>query len=459
MKKILEPSRELEVLASCDVLVVGGGPAGMAAALGAARDGANTIILERFGCLGGVLTTVGCEGYAWYRHEGTIEAGGIGRELEEKAIRGNAARAEPQSNSHAIDAEAFKYVADQLMEESGVRSIFHCWAVGVIKDSNRIKGVITESKSGRKVILANSVVDCSADGDIAYFSGCEMETRPKNEMLGLTVMLNCVGVDVAKFQEYIDEVKPTYGDWGTGFSDWSNKSGGIATSRKEDNMFSPYLEEPFKRAKEDGLIPQDAKVCGTYSTFSEHGEATQLNLVTIRGLDCTSVEDLTKGEVEGRKNCMHAITALRAYVPGFENAKLRNFGMTVGTRDSRKIIGVETIDGSYVTGEGRTENSVGIFPEFLDGYGLVVLPTTGRYFQIPYGILVPKDVDNLWVAGRAVAGDKAAHSSTRNMMCCAATGQAAGVAASIGSRLNVASNNVPINQLQEKLTEQGVRIN
>ena len=346
-----------------------------------------------------------------------------------------------------------------MMQEAGVEIIYHCWAVDVIKDElgENIVGVVTESKSGRKVIMATNFIDCSADADIANFADCPMEIRPKNEMLGLTVMLNCVGVDTEKFQAYIDVEKPTYADWGTGFSDWSNKEGGIATSRKEDEMFSPYLEKPFTQAKNDGVIPQSAKVCGTFSTFSEHGEATQLNFVTIRNLDCTDVWDLTYAEIEGRKNCMYAIKALRNYVPGFENAKLRNFGMTVGTRDSRKIFGRKTIDESYVTNEGRCNDSVGIFPEFLDGYGLVVLPTTGRYYQIPYGILLPQKINNLLVAGRPVAGDKVAHSSTRNMMCCAATGQAAGIAAAISVQENTIPPMTSIELIQNELTKQKVR--
>ncbi|NDO79648.1 pyridine nucleotide-disulfide oxidoreductase [Citrobacter sp. NCU1] len=458
MNYYMEPAHQIPVLIETDVLVVGGGPSGIAAALASARAGVNTLIVERFGCLGGVLTTVGCEGYAWYRHEGTIEAGGIGIEIEQRAIEMGAARPEPQSDSYAIDAEMFKYVADKLMKESNVSVLLHCWAVDVIKNEDKVVGIITESKSGRTAIMAKRIIDCSADADIAYFAGAPINKRPREQMLGLTVMLNCTGVDVPKFESYIATQKPTYADWGTGFSDWSNKGEGITTSRKEDSMFSPYLESPFTQAKNDGLIPKDAKVCGTYSTFSEHGEATQLNLVTIRGLDCTDVWDLTKAEIDGRENCIHAIKALRAYVPGFEKSKLRNFGMTVGTRDSRKIIGLKTIDAEYVTNEGRCDDSIGIFPEFLDGYGLVVLPTTGRYFQIPYGILLPQQIDNLLVAGRAVSGDKVAHSSTRNMMCCAVTGQAAGVAAAVSIQTNTSTSNVNVQLIQDVLIKQGVRI-
>ena len=143
------------------------------------------------------------------------------------------------------------------------------------------------------------------------------------------------------------------------------------------------------------------------------------------------MRDLTRAEIEGRRQALMAIEALRRFTPGFEDARLRTFGMTLGTRDSRKIVGRYDLTGHDVRGEARFEDSVGIFPEFIDGYGILVLPTTGRYFQVPYGILVPQGVDNLLVAGRCVAGDKISHAATRSQMCCAVTGQAAGAAAAV----------------------------
>ena len=154
-------------------------------------------------------------------------------------------------------------------------------------------------------------------------------------------------------------------------------------------------------------------------------------MVVMRGYDCTDVRDLTRAEIEGRRQALLAIEALRRFTPGFENARLRTFGMTLGTRDSRKIVGRYDLTGHDVRSEARFDDSIGIFPEFIDGYGLLVLPTTGRYFQVPYGILVPQGVDNLLVAGRCVAGDKVSHAATRSQMCCAVTGQAAGVAAAV----------------------------
>ena len=181
-------------------------------------------------------------------------------------------------------------------------------------------------------------------------------------------------------------------------------------------------------------------------------------MVVMAGYDCTDVRDLTRAEIEGRRQALLAIEALRRYTPGFEQARLRTFGSTLGTRDSRKIVGRCELTGDDVRGEARFEDSVGIFPEFLDGYGVLVLPTTGRYFQVPYGILVPQGVDDLLVAGRCVAGDKISHAATRNQMCCAVTGQAAGAAAAVSIRDGRTTGEVDVARVQEELRRQGVRL-
>ena len=145
-------------------------------------------------------------------------------------------------------------------------------------------------------------------------------------------------------------------------------------------------------------------------------------------------------------------------MPGFENAKLRNFGMTLGTRDSRKIIGRYNLTGHDVRNQARFEVAIGIFPEFLDGYGTLILPTTGRYFQVPYGIMVPQKVENLLVAGRCVAGDKISHAAIRSMMCCTVTGQGAGVAAAVSIKDDVTCGAADVKSVQKALRKQGVRV-
>jgi hypothetical protein len=162
--------------------------------------------------------------------------------------------------------------------------------------------------------------------------------------------------------------------------------------------------------------------------------------------------------MQGRQQAVWAIAALKKYTPGFENAKLRTFGASVGARESRKIIGRYTITGQDVMNQARFEDAIGIFPEFLDGYGVVIIPTTGRYFQVPYGIMVPQKVDNLLVAGRCVAGDKMSHAATRQMICCTVTGQGAGVAAAVSIKENSTCREVDIIRVQRALKKQGVRV-
>ena len=265
-------------------------------------------------------------------------------------------------------------------------------------------------------------------------------------------MFSCSGVNVNRFLDYVREHPATFGDWG---ENWN-----IKTTGKEDGLFSPYLEEPFNRAREDGLIPADlTSIGGTWSRLTDAGEAIGLDMVYMFGYDGTDVWDLTRGEMDGRHQAMLALEVLRKYVPGFEEANLRNFSMTLGIRDSRVIIGQYVLTEQDVRNQARFEDSIGIFPEFLDGYGVLVLPTTGRYFQVPYGILVPKKVENLLVAGRCVSGDKLSHAALRSMMCCTVTGQGAGVAAAISVKDGVNCGDVEIKRVQKALTKQGVRIN
>jgi hypothetical protein len=183
-----------------------------------------------------------------------------------------------------------------------------------------------------------------------------------------------------------------------------------------------------------------------------------MNLVHLLGYDGTDPSDLTRGEMEGRKQAMMAVKALQAFQPGCENAKLRNFGMTLGIRDTRKIDSAYNMTEHDVREQGRFDDSVGIFPEFIDGYGILILPTTGRYFHLPYRTLIPKNVENLICAGRITGGDRVSHAATRNMMCCAVTGQAAGTAAALSVKRNERFEDLSLSALQGELKRQGARI-
>ena len=453
LRQIAEPARTIDVIHETEVLVVGSGPGGLGAALGAARAGAQTTLLERFGCFGGNITAVGVESFAWYRHEQTQDSVGIGTEIEARAKAEGASSDESQSASQAFDAERFKVVADKLVEENGIHPMLHRTFVAPIVEDGVLRGVITESKSGREAILAKRVVDATGDADVAYRSGAPTHKTPKEEMLSASVMFSMTGVNKRKFIDTIKADPPRYRDWAGNF-EWD-----IETDGKEDEMFSPFLRKPFKKAVEAGVIPPGLiTMAGTYGSVRDNGDLTYLNLIHMGEVDGTNADDLSRAEIEGRKQAMHAIEALRRFMPGCEDATLRNFGMTVGLRDTRKIDALYNLTADDVRGEARFEDSIGIFPEFIDGYGVLVLPTTGRYFHVPYRSLVPKGVGNLLVAGRSIGGDKISHAAVRSMMCCTVSGQGAGVAAAVSLREGAGVDAVDVGRVRAELARQGVRL-
>ena len=466
MRMIDEPTKKILVVAETEVLVVGGGPAGISAALGAARAGVDVMIVERYGCFGGVITQAMIGTVAWYRYAQTVDAGGIGLEFEKRSKTMDASidifgkiknkelvevleqeglMVEGKSTYEVLDTEMFKFVIDDMIREANIKPLLHCTVVQAILDEEVIKGVIIESKSGRQAILAKRVIDATGDADIAWYTGAPFRKSPKNELMEVTVNFGCSGVNIGKFLMWVYLNRSKFGDWGE-------------TSGKEEELFTTYLTDPFKKAQEAGEIPKDITIESYWGSYTDAGEINSFNGIHMNNIDPTDVWDLTKAEIEGRKRIMMAINALKKYTPGFKKARLRTIGASLGTRESRKIIGEYNITEDDVRNEARFEDTIGICPEFIDGHGVCIMPTTGRYFQVPYGIIVPQNVENLLVVGRAVAGDKISHAATRQMVCCTVTGQGAGLAAAVSVKDNTTCRLVDIAKVQMILKKQGVRI-
>ncbi|BBO71208.1 pyridine nucleotide-disulfide oxidoreductase [Desulfosarcina alkanivorans] len=414
------------------------------AALAAAREGVRTLLVERYGCFGGNITQAGVESIAWYRHAGTVDIQGIGIEFEQRAQQMGATDPEPQSQSEALNTELFKVVADTLIQESDIIPILHCMAVETVMAGDVINGIVTESKSGRQAILAQRVIDATGDADIAHRAGAPWRMAPKNDLLGVTVSFSLTGVDRERFLAHVKSNPSTYKNWA------------LETTGKEDDLFSPISRILSKWPKRPGRFP------GTWTSPAPGAGSVNMGRPHISMWStCTAMMrpmSGTRGEIEGRRQAMWAVNALKKYTPGFEKAAIRTFGSSLGTRESRKIIGRTNLTAYDVRNQGRFEDVIGIFPEFLDAYGIVILPTTGRFFQVPDGIMVPQKVENLLVAGRCVAGDRISHAATRQMMCCTVTGQAAGVAAALSVKDGASCSQVDIGRLQKSMVSQGVRI-
>ena len=330
--------------------------------------------------------------------------------------------------------------------------MLHRLFVAPLMDGDRITGIVVESKAGREAILARCVIDATGDADIAHRAGAPTRKTPIEEMQAASVMFHLAGVDKASFLAGVRADPQTYADWSSG--EWT-----VETSGKEDKMFSPYLGKPFAQAIKDGVIPPHLNtIAGTWGAIHDSGELTYMNLVHLAGCDGTDPDSMTRFEIEGRRQAMLAVEALRRYTAGCGGARLRNFGMTIGIRDTRKIAARYDMTEADARGQARFEDSIGIYPEFIDGYGVLILPTTGRYMHIPYRALLPQGVKGLLVAGRAIGGDRIAHAATRNMACCAVVGQGAGVAAALSVRGNCDVAEVDVAAVQTELRRQGVRI-
>ncbi len=468
MKQIEEPARETPIMAKTDVLVVGGGPAGLAAGLAAAREGVDTMLIERYGCFGGNITQSIVGTIAWYRSAETVGAGGIGMEFERKAkemggsintykdgilttemgkfLEHKGLLVNGKPIYEILDTEMFKYVADTMVQEANIVPLLHCTVVDVVKEGDTINGVITESKSGRQAIMAKCIIDATGDADVANYANAPYRKDPKKELMGVTLNFSSSGIDVKRFFPYfLKQVR--------------ERPGLLAFLRVSRELFFidelACLLEPTININE---LPEDISLKSFWTNYPDSGEIFSFNGIHMNEIDCTDVWDLTKAEIEGRKRIIRAIKTLKKRTPGFEKARLKNIASSLGTRESRKIIGEYNLTEYDVKNQARFEDSIGICPEFLDGFGTVILPTTGRYFQVPYGIILPQKVENLLVAGRCVAGDKMSHTATRQMVCCAITGQGAGVAAAMSIKDNVTCRQVEILKVQEALKKQGVRI-
>lgn len=438
-KSIIEPVRRTDVRMECDVLVIGGGPAGIASAVGASKAGANTIIVERYGFLGGNITVCAVEPPSWYRQAETTMPGGVQKEIEDRMIALDAAKpvAFKPSVGLAYDTEIYKSMADDYVQSYGITPVYHCMGVTPYMEGNVVKGVITESKSGRCAILAKRVIDATGDADLISRSGapCLKGDPNTGALQGGTLKFFANNVDINKVESLMDKDPDS-----------------------RHPLVHKLLYEPFQKAEAAGEPPLKYSMNTIFYTCIEPDEIN-INLATYdRELDGTDVLSLTRSEIRLRKECLEVLRRLRLYGEGFEHAKLRNFATAVGIRETRRIVGGYTLTNQDIYQRARFEDTIGVFPVYADGDGVKEIPFTDAYFQVPFRILTPQNVENILAAGRCISGERTAVPTTRQMDFCMVTGQAAGAASALSIRQNVASRDVDIPSLQKELQRQGLRV-
>lgn len=417
---IFEPSRELPVIAEPDVVVVGGGPAGYVAAVAAARNGAETLLVERYGYLGGMATGTQVIYIDLMADSEKQVIFGIPQEVIERSmVLGGVTWRQGTINPN-IDAEIHKFVANEMVESSGVKMLLHTWAVHSIVEDNAVKGVITESKSGRQAILAKTVVDATGDGDIAAFSGAEYT----EEVLPITVMNRVGGVDIDEVTRFRTENPETY---------------------------TRFLEQLYKMKV---LIPPS--VTRKWRIGSNWRPTGRENVIychwaSFIGCDAIKAEDLTYCEIEGRKKIMKALDFFKKNVPGFEKAYLLDICPQIGTRRSRLITGEYVLTIDDLKHQTRFMDNIATCP---------VSNSTTDVYQIPYRCLIPKEIDNLLVAGRCISTDAESQVVTREIGPCMAMGQAAGSAAALSVKKGLTPRSLieNISLLQDVLVEQEVNL-
>ncbi len=418
--------RSVPVSLQAEVAVIGGGPAGLCAAVAAAEEGADTLLIERYGFLGGMATAGLINPFMPYYTGGEqIIKGLFERVIDKLDEAGGWSHRQDEWAWDAFDPEIMKLVCQQMCEEVGVRLRLHTIVTAAMAGNGQVHRAILASKSGLEAVEADIFIDATGDGDLAAWAGAEHEQgRPEDGLCQpMSLMFRMAGVDEKRIPPR-DEINRLYDE---------AKTRGEINNPRENVLFF-------------------------YTT--RRGEI-HFNTTRVVKLDGTDADDLTQAELEGRRQVAQMAAFLKAHVAGFEQAYLAATGVQIGVRESRRIMGEYVLTGEDVLRARKFPDGIarGCYPIDIHnpaGTGTVIkeLPP-GETYDIPYRCLCPREFDNLLVTGRPISADHQAHSSLRVMPIAAAIGEAAGVAAALAVQQHQPVNDIDVAQLRQRLTERG----
>lgn len=445
-----------------DVVVVGGGPGGIPAAIAAARHGAKVLLVEKNGYLGGNLT-IGLPLLGYLDMYGNQVIRGIAQELIDALTERDACSPHhwcPMHDSVTIyNEEVFKVVAFEKCAEAGVEILLYTQVIDTNVENGHLQSVTLFGKGRRMEVEAKVFIDATGDGDVGYMAGATFELGQKGsgKLQPPTLMCTIEGVDESKVVQYLEDhpeetVLASTIEVGPGYDASYYRS-------NPDHHVIVAFRKLFTELKEKGILPVDRDTLISIQTLTPG--RINLNCTRHQGINGSDVRDLTKATIDGHIQNLKLIEVLRQYLPGFENARLVRFYPFLGVRESRRFHGIDELTEADLLNGVIDETTIGIGSYIIDihdGGGASTIVKKVMPYGIPYGSTVSRDIDNLMFAGRCGSMDAVAMSSLRVMPPLMAMGQGAGVGAALAVKKGVTPGQVTAAEVRQVLRADGVML-
>ncbi len=434
---VTEPARQIPVVAQADVVVCGGGPAGLAAALAAARAGASVVLVESYGFAGGMASAGLVRTLAGMGLNGTRIVGGFAWQMVQRLIPLSGVYVDPTFDSIALDSEAVKHVADQMLAAAGIRLLLHTMATDVVVADGMVSAVLVENKSGRGAVVGKVFIDATGDGDICARAGCGfMLGRPLDgNMLPMTLVFRLGGVDGGKLDAL-----------------WR---GQMSKGYHQD-----HIRQKMQAAYESGTLPLfGGPWIRTYGEGVTRRDQLFVNATRLGG-NAADADDLTAAEIKGRHDAWEFMAFLRTQIPELADCYLAETAAHMGIRETRHFQGDYELGAEDVLAGNRPYDTIALGGHPIDihspdGDSKQRLVWLEKPYGIPYRCLLPKGVSNLLMAGRMVSATHEAHATLRVMGTAMAMGEAAGFAAALAAAGDAQVRGIAVGQLQAHIRDNG----